>query len=275
MGPGDQHRRDVRSVLLNLVAQLIWVVLVALAAAAATYIFSTSDLTALWRRELAVPAWLALLASAATLVLGIFMFYVTRRASVVRGRVLATDANVKLLASRSRVNINERLVRSTRFGRWPAGERLQYRSDFRQELDKAVLEEGIDVHLFPFFEFGIKEDHRHVREMWREFWAYVDRAADGLPLVLAGDFNHERRSPAAQTWSSDNWRFCFNGAVTTENGLALDDIAVNWDGGVRSKSVSTTFSDHRIIVAELGLPSHAGIARREHLITVNPAPRRR
>ena len=142
---GDEYRHDIKNVMLNVAAQLIWVVVVALAAAVATYVFSTTDLTALWQRQLAVPAWAVLLSSLIGLVLGVLMFYVTRRASVVRGRVLATDANVKLLASRRTVNLNERLVRSTRFGRWPAGERLQNRSDFREELDKAILEEGIDV----------------------------------------------------------------------------------------------------------------------------------
>jgi endonuclease/exonuclease/phosphatase family metal-dependent hydrolase len=129
------------------------------------------------------------------------------------------------------------------------------------------------LHLFPFFEFGIKEDHRHVREMWRGFWAYVDQTTNGLPIVLAGDFNHELRSHAAEAWSGNDWKFCFKDTVTTETGQTLDDIAVNWDGDVEDPTVSTTFSDHRIIAVDLSLPSHAGTALPGRLITVNQSSR--
>ena len=116
------------------------------------------------------------------------------------------------------------------------------------------------LHLFPYFEFGIEESHRYVQDMWHEFWDYVDKATRGLPLVLAGDFNHELRSSAAERWSKGDWRFCFKGSATTESGLALDDIAVNWDGGTGNRAVSATFSDHRIVVAELDLPAQDGMA---------------
>ena len=33
------------------------------------------------------------------------------------------------------------------------------------------------LHLFPFFEFGVDEEHHYVGTMWREFWRYVDRVA--------------------------------------------------------------------------------------------------
>jgi endonuclease/exonuclease/phosphatase family metal-dependent hydrolase len=125
-------------------------------------------------------------------------------------------------------------------------------------LGATVLPEGNEpvevytLHLFPFFEFGIAEAHQHVREMWQEFWRYVDGEVGHGPMVLAGDFNHQNRSSAARRWSGQPWRFCFDRRPTTENGLSLDDIAVNRPVGVRTQ-VTPTFSDHRLAVAELTL----------------------
>jgi hypothetical protein len=145
MSIDERRRDDARNVAVNLIAQSIWVGVTGVAAVATTYLLSTADLEALWRQQLQVPAWAALAGSVAGISIGLYMFRATRRASVVRGREMATDANVRLLASRRRLSADDRLVQSTRFGQWPLNEKLKNRTDFRQELDKAILEEGAEV----------------------------------------------------------------------------------------------------------------------------------
>jgi hypothetical protein len=150
MGAKDQFRSDARQLVLNVLAQVLWVGLVAGAAAVVAVLaylvrLRGTDLAGLWNVTLQVPAWLVLLAAVISFGVGILIFVMTRRASVVRGRVQATEANVKLLASRRSVAVPDRVVRSTRFGRWPPAEDLTNRSMFRDELDEAILKEGTDV----------------------------------------------------------------------------------------------------------------------------------
>jgi hypothetical protein len=150
MGATDQFKSDARQVILNVLAQVLWLGLVAGAAAVVAILalllrLRGTDLADLWQVTLQVPAWLVLLAAVISFGVGVVIFIMTRRASVVRGRIQATDANVKLLASRRSLAVPDRVVRSTRFGRWPPAEDLTSRSRFREELDEAILKEGTDV----------------------------------------------------------------------------------------------------------------------------------
>ncbi|MBT8226453.1 MAG: endonuclease/exonuclease/phosphatase family protein [Dactylosporangium sp.] len=108
------------------------------------------------------------------------------------------------------------------------------------------------LHLFPFHEFGVGEDDDRVDKMWAEFWKYAD-APDDAELVLAGDFNQERKESAAKRWGTRPWSFCLGHPVTTSFGLALDEIATSWSPpSARSWSVPT-FSDHHLAIAEVDL----------------------
>jgi hypothetical protein len=135
----------MRDVIVNLVAQAIWIVLVAGSTLGLVAVFGSRSVTGALGSDIKAPAWLVGLASFGALGAGIFVFVSTRKGSAVRGRIDATKANVELMRERKKVDLNARVIRSTRFGRWPSGEVLEYRSTFRQELDEAILVEGADV----------------------------------------------------------------------------------------------------------------------------------
>lgn len=107
-------------------------------------------------------------------------------------------------------------------------------------------------HLFPFHEFGVSDDDDRVDKMWAEFWAHFDFLG-GADVILAGDFNQTRREVAAKRWSQRPWRFCLGEAVTTSFGLALDEVAVSGRPLASRSWTSPTFSDHSLVVAEIGL----------------------
>lgn len=137
--------RSARDIAINLVSQLIWVIMVAGSTATLIYLFGTTDVSDLAQARVELPAISILLAALALLVGGVLLLTVQRKASVVRGRELATRSNLQLLCARRNVHMNERVIRSTRFGSWPPAEVLEHRSAFRKELDRAILEEGADV----------------------------------------------------------------------------------------------------------------------------------
>lgn len=203
MGLEQQHRSDARSVVLNLLAQSIWVIITAVAAVVTTYLLSTADLGVLWHRKLQIPAWLALLLSVTGIALGLYMFYATRRASAVRGREHATDVNVRLLASRRRVKLDERLVQSTRFGYWPKGEKLQTRADFRQELDQAIIKEGADVRRI--WNINSADDVARLREVLEKYHGHDNhsiRAYFGLPYFSMPELLIVERRGASMSFPS-------------------------------------------------------------------------
>jgi endonuclease/exonuclease/phosphatase family metal-dependent hydrolase len=114
------------------------------------------------------------------------------------------------------------------------------------------------LHLFPFFEFGVGESDDRVNRMWEEFWQQADQLAAQADLVLAGDFNHQRREPAAERFSGRRWRFCLGSAETTMNGLSLDDIALSWSPPAAPRTeLIQTFSDHRLAIAHVQLRDRA------------------
>lgn len=114
------------------------------------------------------------------------------------------------------------------------------------------------LHLFPFFEFGVGEDDRLVKQMWQEFWGHADELARPGDLVLAGDFNHQRREQAAQRFSSRPWRFCLGGRPTTSNGHSVDEIALSWWPPEPQTVLIPTFSDHYLAIADVQLRPRAG-----------------
>jgi endonuclease/exonuclease/phosphatase family metal-dependent hydrolase len=109
------------------------------------------------------------------------------------------------------------------------------------------------LHLFPFFEFGVGEADSHVDRMWHEFWDYADGLVGRGQLVLAGDFNQQSRRHAARRWSKQNWHFCFERVGTTANGLALDEIVLNWPAAEPKTALVPTFSDHYLVTADVQL----------------------
>ena len=158
-----KFRTGIRDVVVNLVSQGIWVVMVAGSAATLLFLFGTTDVHDLLGAQVRVPAVVILAAAVVALGAGVFIFVVTRKASVVRGRASATGSNLELLRARNKVRSSERVIRSTRFGSWPPAEVLHQRSAFRNELDSAILREGADVRRI--WNVGSLDDLNRLREM--------------------------------------------------------------------------------------------------------------
>jgi hypothetical protein len=142
---GVQIHRGVRDIVIALMAQVVWVVTLAVSGAMLVFLFGTTNLHKALDSRVSVPAWAILCTALLVMVSGLVILVMTRRASVVRGRAGATRANLALLRSRARVSPHERVIRGTRFGRWPQSEVLEQRSAFRHELDTAILKEGASV----------------------------------------------------------------------------------------------------------------------------------
>jgi hypothetical protein len=144
MSSDGQFKQDVRSVALNLIANLIWFLLAVSSAAAMVFVFRSAKGEGL-AAKISVPAWLIFVLAVIGIGTAAFIYVTSKRASAVRGRLQATSTNVALLASRRRVDSSGRVIRSTRFGRWPPNEDLANRTDFRKELERAIVDEGADV----------------------------------------------------------------------------------------------------------------------------------
>jgi hypothetical protein len=63
--------------------------------------------------------------------------------------------------------MRDRAIRSTRFGRWPQGENLPNRTNFRQELDKAILGETTLVQRI--WNVSSAADAYRLREMLKKY----------------------------------------------------------------------------------------------------------
>jgi endonuclease/exonuclease/phosphatase family metal-dependent hydrolase len=109
------------------------------------------------------------------------------------------------------------------------------------------------LHLFPFFEFNVGDDADEVNKMWNEFFEFLDRQNLTEHAVLAGDFNQKDREGAARSRGKSTWRFYFGGAATTPSGMSLDEIALSWEPTQASQSVVSTFSDHHLVILEVGM----------------------
>jgi hypothetical protein len=188
-----RFRSEARDVIVNVIAQVIWVILVAGSALGLFVVFGTTSVPAALASDVSAPAWIIALASLAALGAGVFVFFLTRKASAVRGRTDATRANVALFQERAKVAPNARVIRSTRFGRWPSGEVLEFRSTFRQELDAAIMSEGADVRRI--WNLTSLDDIERLESMLEKYAgktnhsirAYVGIPDHVLPEVLAVD----------------------------------------------------------------------------------------
>ncbi|MBT8226455.1 MAG: hypothetical protein HKP61_03565 [Dactylosporangium sp.] len=186
-------RGNAQGVMINLISQAIWITLVAASAATFVFLFDTTDLGKILTSQTTVPVWIIFLASLVALASGAFLFLASRKGSTVRGRHDATRANVSLLRSRCRIDPSARVIRSTRFGRWWTQEILESRTNFRQELDKAIIDEGCDVRRI--WNISSPDDIRRLREMMKKYRgranhsirAYFSLPNHALPELLIVD----------------------------------------------------------------------------------------
>jgi hypothetical protein len=238
-------RVNVRDVTVNLVAQVIWVATIAGSGAALVYIFGTASIGKILRTSITTPTWVVVLAALVALAAGVMLFLVTRNSSAVRGRRDATQSNVHLMRERSRVPLNARVVRSTRFGRWAANEKLEQRSAFRQELDEAILNEGTDVRRI----WNIKspEDIARLREILMKYQgrsnhsirAYFQLPDHVLPELLIVDGRGASMSfPSTRSPHELDWviRFKRNDLVH----VIRDYFDVLWDRAERMLDAGET-----------------------------------
>jgi exonuclease III len=103
------------------------------------------------------------------------------------------------------------------------------------------------LHLFPFHAFRIEGEEEYVAEMWSEFWKYADSLIGEDPVILAGDFNQEKRELSAERWSMKKWYFSAEGCVTTTWGLPADDVVVSFQPRQVAVRLVPTFSDHYFV----------------------------
>jgi hypothetical protein len=166
MNAWGRFRGDARTVALSIVSHVALVLLTAAFVAVAA-LFAHAWRGRGFSATLTLPAWLVLLAAAVGVASAIVAYLNARRASVVRGREDATKVNTTLLTSRDVVPMRDRAIRSTRFGKWPQGEDLPNRTNFRQELDKAIIRETTLVQRI--WNISSEADAIRLREMLKRY----------------------------------------------------------------------------------------------------------
>jgi hypothetical protein len=166
MGGAGQRGVDLRNLVVNLLANAIWLLLTVISAAAALYAARSLKGHGL-SATITAPAWLVMIVSLIGVAAAIFVFTTTRKASVVRGRDDATSANVDLLTSRNKLDPSSQVIRSTRFGRWPQGATYDNRERFRKELEKAILTDGADVRRI--WNISSSDDVQRLRELLEKY----------------------------------------------------------------------------------------------------------
>jgi endonuclease/exonuclease/phosphatase family metal-dependent hydrolase len=108
------------------------------------------------------------------------------------------------------------------------------------------------LHAVPFDFFEKRDDDEAHRHLWENMAEAVQSIGDGH-MILAGDFNSERRELLTDKLAKRSERI-FASAVgrvpTTDAGKAFDDIL--FSGPFKADRVRTepTFSDHRLCIAE-------------------------
>ena len=167
-------RRNARELIVALAAQAIWVVMVAGSTAALLLLFGTTNLHRIIDDKVSIPAWSVLISAVLAMIFGFVFRSFTKKASAVHGRVDATKANLNLLNDRQKVSTNERVVRSTRFGRWPQEEVLTNRASFRQEIDRMVLDEGCDLRRI--WNVSSLDDAARLREMLEKYKGHANHS---------------------------------------------------------------------------------------------------
>jgi len=169
-----RYGRELHDIAINLVGQLIWIVMAGASGATLVFLFGTTSLRKVADSRVTLPAWLMLLGAITALVFALFFRSVTKKATAVRGRAGATAGNLALLREREKVKLSDRVVRSTRFGRWPSGEVLDHRSSFRQEIDHMVLDEGIDLRRI--WNVSSLDDVRRLREIVKKYQGHPNHS---------------------------------------------------------------------------------------------------
>jgi hypothetical protein len=133
-------RTSMREIAINVIAQLVWVLGVAVSASLMVYLFGTTNVRRVLESDVALRGWVILMIALLSLAQGVLLLIATRRGSAVRGREEATRANVMLMRERTKVDQAARIVRSTRFGRWPPAEVLA-----RAVRGRTALRTGADL----------------------------------------------------------------------------------------------------------------------------------
>jgi hypothetical protein len=224
-----QFRADLRSVVLNLLANVIWLVLTVISVAA--FLFVTRSLAGRGlSAPITAPAWLVLIFALIGIGSAVYVFVTSRKASAVRGRDHATKSNVDLLASRSKLEVSNRVIRSTRFSGWPPGEDSGNRERFREELDKAILKEGSDVRRI--WNISSSHDVNRLRELLERYQGRTNhsiRAYFGvenhlLPEILVVDECGASISFASTTRPNLDW------AISMKRSDLVDVIRIYFDG---------------------------------------------
>jgi hypothetical protein len=231
-------RNSVNTIGLALLAQALWVIGISVSAAILVFLFGTTDIHKILDRSLSVPAWLILVAALLVLTFSIVLLAITRKASVVRGRQHATQGNLALLKERSKVPLNSRIIRSTRFGRWPQGEVLEQRSSFRQELDTMILQEGADVRRI--WNVNSIDDLKRLREILKKYRghsnhsirAYFELPDHAVPELLVVDRRGASMSfPSTRSPRELDWMIRFRREDLVD--VVRDYFDVLWDRAER------------------------------------------
>jgi endonuclease/exonuclease/phosphatase family metal-dependent hydrolase len=130
--------------------------------------------------------------------------------------------------------------------------------------DKGILSAQIEVaglsirvaslHAVPFRFFAVKADDECYRKVWKHMARIVRGMAD-RPMILAGDFNSEKRSlltDELERISAIRFKSALHGRPTTSSGKPLDDILYTGPFALDEASiqVTSTFSDHSLCVVE-------------------------
>jgi hypothetical protein len=231
-------RANIRDIALTLVAQVLWVIGAAVSTTLLVFLFGTTSLHKILDSQLSVPAWTILVAAALAMVFSIVLLIITRKASVVRGRQDATRGNLALLKERSKVAMNARIIRSTRFGRWPQGEILEQRSAFRRELDTMILQEGADVRRI--WNISSIDDLRRLQEILERYRgqgnhsirAYFKMPDHALPELLVVDHRGASMSfPSTRSPRELDWMIRFRREALVV--VVRDYFDVLWDRAER------------------------------------------
>lgn len=114
------------------------------------------------------------------------------------------------------------------------------------------------IHCYPFHDFGRRASDRKFERIWHELADAVSRIPG--PVILAGDFNTERRELITRNLNQIDLIPVFSG-VDTHDGRSVDDILHDATMTHQSSKAIQNFSDHALCQAEFvfGDPADWGI----------------
>jgi endonuclease/exonuclease/phosphatase family metal-dependent hydrolase len=109
------------------------------------------------------------------------------------------------------------------------------------------------VHGFPFHDFGRRADDDEFTLIWQALANAINQLS-GSKIIVAGDFNTERRDLLTRLLKHRNIARAIDGTATHGN-QSFDDILYDEGLARRSVSVMPSFSDHAFCQAEFSSPS--------------------